>query len=137
MLQRSLVEYMETERRRVVEKAGEDNDFLFLASKGKNAGKPLSYNAFHLALKAAERKIHETHPDKQDLILHTHAGRSTFFNRLMHDNLERKQRGENYLSDSQICHLMDWSSMDCLDAYYDFQERALPPTPLYEDFLLN
>ena len=137
MLQRSLVEYMETERRRVVEKAGEDNDFLFLASKGKNAGKPLSYNAFHLALKAAERKIHETHPDKQDLILHTHAGRSTFFNRLMHDNLERKQRGENYLSDSQICHLMDWSSMDCLDAYYDFQERALPPTPLYEDFLLK
>ncbi len=136
-LQRYLAEYMATERRRVVEKAGEDNGFLFLTSKGKNAGKPLSYNAFYLALKAAEKKIHEAHPDKQDMVLHTHAGRSTFFNRLMHNNLERKQAGENYLSDSQICHLMDWSSMDCLDAYYDFQERALPPTPLYEDFLQN
>ena len=137
LLQRYLAQYIDNERRRAVEKAGKDNGFLFLASKGKNAGKPLSYNAFYLALKTAEKKIHETHPDKQDMVLHTHAGRSTFFNRLMHENLDRKQRGKNPLSDAQICHLMDWSSMDCLEAYYDFQERALPPTPLYEDFILN
>ena len=136
-LQRLLVEYITTERKRVVEKTGEDNGFLFLANKGKDVGKTLSYNAFYLALQTAEKKIHEAYPDKQGLLLHTHAGRSTFFNRLMHHNLEQKQAGENYLSDSQICHLMDWSSMDCLDAYYDFQERALPPTPLYEDFLIN
>ena len=136
-LQRYLAEYMATARRRVVEKIDKDNEYLFLTSKGKNAGTPVSYNAFYIALKSAEKKIHEAHPDKQDMVLHTHAGRSTFFNRLMHENLDRKQRGENPLSDAQICHLMDWSSMDCLEAYYDFQERALPPTPLYEDFLQN
>lgn len=136
-LQRALVEYMTTERRRVLEKTDEDNEYLFLTSKGKNAGKPVTYNAFYIALKTAEKKIHETHPDKQDMVLHTHAGRSTFFNRLMHHNLEQKKAGKECLSDNQICHLMDWSSMDCLEAYYDFQERALPPTPLYEDFLLN
>lgn len=137
MLQRYLAEYMATERRRVVEKIDKDNEYLFLIRKGKNAGNPVSYNAFYIALKTAEKKIHEAHPDKQDMVLHTHAGRSTFFNRLMHENLDWKQHGENPLSDPQICHLMDWSSMDCLEAYYDFQERALPPTPLYEDFLQN
>lgn len=136
-LQRVLVEYMTTERRRVLEKKSANNEYLFLTSKGKNAGKTLSYNAFYLALKNAEKKIREAHPDKQDMVLHTHAGRSTFFNRLMHNNFEKKQAGEYYLSDTQICHLMDWSSMDCLEAYYDFQDRALPPTPLYDDFLLH
>ena len=137
MLQRYLVEYMTTERHRMVEKTGEDNEHLFLTNKGKNTGKPVSYNAFYIALKTAEKKIHEAHPDKQDMVLHTHAGRSTFFNRLMHHNLEQKQARKECLSDNQICHLMDWTSMNCLEAYYDFQERALPPTPLYEDFLLN
>jgi len=134
-LQRYLAEYMATERRRVVEKIGENNEYLFLTSKGKNIGNPVSYNAFYIALKTAEKTIHEEYADKQDMLLHTHAGRSTFFNRLMHHNLEQKQAGKECLSVSQICHLMDWSSMECLEAYYDFQERALPPTPLYEDFL--
>lgn len=136
-LQRLLVEYITTERKRVVEKTGEGNEHLFLTNKGKNVGNPVSYNAFYLALKTAEKKIRESQPDKQDMVLHTHAGRSTFFNRLMHDNLDRKQRGENPLSDAQISHLMDWTSMECLQAYYDYQERALPPTPLYKDFLQN
>lgn len=135
-LQRCLAEYMATERRRVINKAGQDCGYLFVGHKGKSAGKVLSYNAFYLALKAAEKKIHSDYPDRQDMRLHSHAGRSTYFNTLMHQNLERKQAGEEYLSDAQICHLMDWKTMDCLDAYYDYQERAIPPSPLYEDFMM-
>ena len=134
-LQRCLAEYMATERCRVIDKVGQDCGHLFVGQKGKNAGKPLSYNAFYLALKAAEEKIHSAYPDRQDMMLHSHAGRSTYFNTLMHQNLERKQAGEEYLSDSKICHLMDWKTMDCLDAYYNYQERAIPPSPLYEDFM--
>lgn len=135
LLQKNIAEYMSTERYRVTDKVGEDCGYLFIGHKGKTAGKPLSYNAFYLALKEAEKKIHNTYPDKQDLILHTHAGRSTYFNMLMHQNLERKMAREDCLSDSAICHLMDWKSMDCLEAYYDFKERAIPPSPLFKDFL--
>lgn len=135
-LQKILVEYMTTERRRVTDRVKQDCGYLFVGHKGKSAGKALSYNAFYLALKAAEKKIHSAYPDRKDMQLHSHAGRSTFFNTLMHQNLERKQAGEDYLSDTKICHLMDWKTMDCLDAYYDYQERAIPPSPLYEDFMM-
>ena len=135
-LQRCLAEYMATERRRVVDKVGQDCGHFFVGHKGKSAGKPLSYNAFYLALKAAEERIHSAYPDRKDMKLHSHAGRSTYFNTLMHQNLERKQAGEEYLSDAKICHLMDWKTMDCLDAYYDYQERAIPPSPLYKDFMI-
>lgn len=134
-LQRSLVEYMSSERRRVTDKVGQDCGYLFIGHKGKNVGKQLSYNAFYLALQAAEKKIHSAYPNRQDIKLHSHAGRSTYFNTLMHQNLERKLAGKDYLSDTSICHLMDWKSMECLAAYYDFQERAIPPSPLYEDFM--
>jgi len=135
-LQRCLAEYMSAERRCVTDKVGHDCGYLFVVRKGKDVGKPLSYNAFYLALKAAEKRIHSTYPDKKDMKLHSHAGRSTYFNTLMHQNLKRKQTGQPYLSDSTICHLMDWKSMECLDAYYDFRERAIPPSPLYEDFMV-
>ena len=136
LLQKCIAEYMSTERRYVLDKVGEDCEYLFVGRKGKSAGQHLSYNAFYLALKAAEKRIHSAYPDKQNMKLHTHAGRSTYFNTLMHQNLKRKQAGEECLSDVTICHLMDWKTMDCLDAYYDFQERAIQPSPLYEDFMM-
>ena len=137
LLQRSIAEYMSNQRRCVTQKAARDDGYLFTTHKGERAGQVLSYNAFYLALKSAEKHIHETFPDKQGLILHTHAGRSTYFNTLMHQNLERKQAGEDYLSDKTVCHLMDWKTMDCLEAYYDFQERKILPSALYQDFILT
>lgn len=132
-LQTDIAEYMSTDRLRATEKAEKECDYLFLQSKGKHIGQQLTYDAYYHALKAAEARIHEKYASMQNLVLHSHAGRSTYFNRLMHLNHANKHAGKEYLSDRAICHRMDWKSMDCLQAYYDFKECAIPPSSLYRD----
>ena len=127
--QSDIVAYINGPRRRAVKKYGNDCGALFLTV----AGRPLSYAAYRKNLQYAQDKIQANYPDKQGLVLHTHAGRSTFFNKLMRQNHAAKIAGKPYLSDQQIMTLMDWKTMDCLKAYYNFVENGLEPSVLWED----
>lgn len=125
-----LIRYIFGKRRQIAEKTGKDSDSLFLTTTGR----PAEYGHFQKALKYAEEKIRQSHPEMHDITLHTHAGRSTFFNRLMCKNEEAKKNGLPYLSDAQIMALMDWVTMQCLDAYYDFLNKGINPSVLWKDY---
>ena len=124
-----IVQYVSGQRRRVVQKAGNDPGNLFLTTTGNS----VVYSHFYKNLKYSQKKISNEQPEMNDISLHTHAGRSTYFNRLMHKNQEAKAKGMPSLSDQQIMHLMDWKTMDCLSAYYNFMEKGIDPSALWHD----
>ena len=132
-LANAIITYMTTDRANAVKNAGEDCGALFIKNKGKNIGKPLSYDDYYHALKVAEKRIHLQDEDMSHLVLHTHASRSTYFNLLLRGNFKDKSDGKPYLSDFEICHLMDWKSMSCLENYYRFNERVSEPSSLYSE----
>ena len=132
-LANAIMTYMTTDRANAVKNAGEDCGVLFIKNKGKNIGKPLCYDDYYHVLKVAEKRIHLQDEGMSHLILHTHASRSTYFNHLMRTNFKDKCEGKRYLSDFEICHLMDWRSMSCLENYYRFNERASEPSSLYSE----
>lgn len=136
-LQADIINYVRTERANIVSEAGFDCGALFLAAKGKNKGKALTEDAFSKRLKAVEQKINAAYPENEKLNLHSHAGRSTYFNRLMRQNLERKRSGEKHLSDIEICQLMDWASMASLEHYYNYREHSNDGSVLYQDYFVR
>ncbi len=100
-----------------------DSEYLFI---GRN-GLPITYNAYLKALQRASEKsgINEK--------LHTHSGRATFLYKLRSFQLEQKRAGRETITDEDICQLMDWKSMQCLNNY-DKINRIQEISPLIAEF---
>ena len=75
------------------------------------AGMPITYNACDKAFKRAAKKAGITEK------IHTHAGRATFLAALRSKQINDKRENRDTFSDADICQLMDWSSMACLENY--------------------
>ena len=95
------------------------SEILFIQKNGS----PVSYNAYRKALSVAAEKAGFTEP------VHTHAGRSTFLANLRSYQLRERRLGHETFSDSDICLLMDWSSLKCL-YNYDLLTRIQEISPM-------
>lgn len=102
---------------------GSYSEYLFI---GRN-GLPITYNAY---LKALQRTSKITGINEK---LHTHAGRSTFLYNLRSFQLEQKRCGREVFTDEDICQLMDWKSMQCLNNY-DKTNRIQELSPIIKEF---
>lgn len=95
------------------------SDYLFLGKSGE----PMTYYAYRKALNAAGAKIGIKDP------LHTHAGRSTYLKNLRTLQFEQQRTHQPAITDAELCALMDWKNLQCLDDY-DVQTRAQAAAPL-------
>ncbi|WP_418846569.1 tyrosine-type recombinase/integrase [Phocaeicola sp.] len=97
------------------------SEFLFIQKDGSL----ISYNAYQKALCVAAKNAGFQEP------VHTHAGRSTFLANLRSYQLREKRLGHETFSDSDICLLMDWTSLQCL-YNYDSITRIQELSPLLD-----
>lgn len=97
------------------------SEFLFTQKNSLT----ISYNAYRKALIKAGQKAGFHEP------VHTHAGRSTFLANLRSFQLRERRLGHRTFSDSDICLLMDWSSLQCL-YNYDLLTRIQEVSPLID-----
>lgn len=119
-------------RSQIVAKTGSTSDYLFLGRDGQ----PVTYGAFDKALKVACKQICNKNSRFNITTLHTHAGRSTFAATLRSYQLKQQRDGVPTFSDVDFCHLMDWSSLACLENY-DLITRAQEVPEFLEKFFLE
>lgn len=108
--------------------------YLFLTQNGKNKGQAISYEAYRNALIIAAKKAKEKNSLISTNIVHTHAGRSTFLSRIRSYQLEEKRLGNKALSDEDLCLLMDWKSLQCIENY-DLMTRIQELSPFVGELM--
>ncbi|MDL2219580.1 site-specific integrase [Ruminococcaceae bacterium OttesenSCG-928-O06] len=128
--------YISGMRREIVEKTGSTSDSLFLTKTHKDAGKTITAAAFRAALITAAKRAKEINPNLSLDNVHTHAGRSTFLANIRSRQIMDQREGRPTFSDSDICALMDWKSMQCLDNY-DLRTRVEEISPWVMNIYAN
>ena len=129
MLAKFIEEYLIDERSRIVEHTESTSAYLFLSQNGS----PVTYHAYIAALRRAGMAAEKANPSLAPLVLHSHAGRSTFAAALRSYQLARRRQNIETFTDSDFCNLMDWTSLQCLDNY-DIMTRVQEVSPLLSTF---